>query len=102
MALATAAGQLFRRGRDGGGLRNALALASRVSGSRASTSSATLPRVPRVPRPLADAEEAPGASEKVPKAGIYTRSREGSTCATPGHIHEIRGVIKWTEELKLS
>ena len=59
MALAAAAGLLFRRGRDGGGLRPALALASRVSGSRASTSSATLP--------LADAEEAPGASKKVPK-----------------------------------
>jgi len=36
------------------------------------------------------------------QAGAYTRSRDGSTCATPGHIHELIWVIRWTEELKLS
>jgi hypothetical protein len=36
------------------------------------------------------------------EAGAYTRSRQSSTGATPGHIHDLMWVIRWTEELKLS
>jgi len=35
-------------------------------------------------------------------AGAYTRSRQSSTLATPGHIHELSWVTWWTDELKLS
>jgi hypothetical protein len=35
-------------------------------------------------------------------ARAYTRSRQSSTLATPGHIHELSWFTRWTEELKLS